>query len=54
VPLSERTARGAPAWRAPAGGDSGPGRAEHPLGGWCALLAALLALGAWVLRGIRA
>jgi hypothetical protein len=54
VPLSERTARGAAGWRAPAGADAGPGRAERPLGGWCALLAALLALGAWVLRGIRA
>jgi len=54
VPLSERTARGAPAWRAPVGGGTVPGRAERPLGGWCALAAALLALGAWALRGIRA
>ena len=54
VPLSERTARGAPAWRAPAGsGATGEG-SERPLGGWCALLSALLALAAWVLRGIRA
>ncbi len=54
VPLGERTARGAPGWRPPAGSGAGAGAAPRPLAGWCALLASLLALGAWVLRGIRA
>jgi len=54
VPLGERTPRGQPAWRAPQGSTAGGRGDERPLGAWCALLAALLALGAWVLRGIRA
>jgi len=54
VRLGERTPRGEPAWRAPPGSTpAGPGE-DEPLGAGCALLAALLALGAWVLRGIRA
>jgi len=55
VALAERTERGAPDFRAPAGADAG-GQPESPraLGGWFALGAALLALLAWVLRGLRA
>jgi hypothetical protein len=54
VPLGERTARGEPAWRAPAAASTGAGGADEPLTRLCALGAALLALAAWVLRGIRA
>ena len=54
VALNERTARGAPAWRAPASQGFDEQATPQALAGWLALLAALLALGAWVLRGIRA
>jgi hypothetical protein len=54
VPLSERTARGEPAWRAPAQAGAGSGSADGALARLCALAAALLALLAWGLRGIRA
>jgi hypothetical protein len=54
VPLGERTARGEPAWRAPADAGQAAGEPPRALAGACALLAALLVLGAWVLRGIRA
>ncbi|MBK7644175.1 MAG: hypothetical protein IPJ19_14200 [Planctomycetes bacterium] len=54
VPIEARSAQGAAAWRAPAASVPLEQGEARPLGGWLALAAAVCALGAWVVRALRA